>query len=283
MVSPRRILVRAASVLLGVTIATAVQAADLRVALRKVQESEIPRYQALGEYLAKRGITLRFVVVAGYPEAAQKFGEGTVDAMFGGSGVSCAMMIKGVAEPFARFNYADAPDTYSAVVVARKGVAPFDGTAAWFAGKRVAFQPLASGGEFFFRSLGPSRARAILLASSHRAALEALGKGEADVAVVKNHVWTKEKMSYLDFAQVGQDKGVNPDGPMIVATKVPAEVRKKLIDALMALEGDSSPDALAAKKTLKIRGFSRATSKDFRHTMGLVQRSGVTKDFSYKF
>jgi len=283
MIVTRRFLLRAASALLGLTLATAAQAADLRVAIRRVQESEIPKFRALADYLGKRGIGMRFVVVSGYPEAAQMFGDGAVDAMFGGSGVSCAMMVKGVAEPFARFDFTNAPDTYSAVVVARKGGPRFEPTAAWFAGKRVAFQPLASGGEFFFRSLGPSKAKAILVVDSHRRALEALAKGDADVAVVKNHVWNKEKMSYLDFEQVGEDVGVNPDGPMVVSARLPAALRQKLMGVLLALQGDDSPDAMAVKQTLKIRGFARATARDFRHTMGLVERSGVTKDFDYKF
>lgn len=278
-----RALLRTATILLGLTIFSAVQAADLRVVLRRSQEAEVKKYQALIDYLGKRGVAMSFVLVPGYPEAAQKFNDGSVDAMFGGSGVSCAMMVKGVAEPFARMVYSEAPDTYSAVVVARKGSPAFDGSAAWFAGKRVAFQPLASGGEFFFRSLGPSKAKAILLVDSHRSALEAMARGDADAAVVKNHTWNKEKASFADLVQVGQDKGVNPDGPIVLSVKTPPALRKTLLDALLALEADSSAEATAAKKALKIRGFAKATPKDFRHTMGLVERSGVTKDFDYKF
>jgi ABC-type phosphate/phosphonate transport system substrate-binding protein len=282
LISSKRLL-RAAAILTGLSLASAAQAADLRVVLRQSQEGEIGKYKALGGYLAKRGIQLKFVMVPGYREAAAKFGDGSVDAMFGGSGISCAMMVTGVAEPLARLAFTSAPQTYSAVVVAKRGSPAFDGTPGWFAGKRVAFQGLASGGEFFFRSLGPSAASGIVLAASHRAALDAVANGSAEVAVVKNHTWTKDKGAFPGLEQVGQDDGLNPDGPVIVSTRIAPELRKSLFDAMMALAEDASPEAAAAKGALQISGFLRATPKDFKHTMDLVERSGVTKDFAFRF
>jgi ABC-type phosphate/phosphonate transport system substrate-binding protein len=283
MYASRTLLARTTAALLGLLVTSTVQAADLRIAIRQAQEGEARKYQGLVEYLGKRGIQVSFVKIPDYRAAADMFGKGAVDAMFGGSGVACAMMIKGVAEPLVRPDFIDTPSTYSAAVIARKGSPRFDGTANWFAGKRVAFTALASGGEFFFRSLGPSKAASILFAESHGGALDALSRGLADAAVVKNHVWTRDQAKYPGFEKVGADDGVNPDGPLVVSRSLDAAVSKKLFEVLVALADDPSPEATAAKAGLRIRGYIRATPKDFRHTMKLVERAGVTRDFEYRF
>lgn len=277
------ILARVTAALLGLALAATVQAAELRIAIRQAQEGEARKYQGLVDYLGKRGIQVSFVRIPDYRAAADMFGKGTVDAMFGGSGVACAMMIKGVAEPLVRPDFIDTPSTYSALVIARKGSPRFEGTAAWFAGKRVALSPLASGGEFYFRSLGPSQAASILFADSHGGALDALSRGLADAAVVKNHVWTRDQAKYPGFESVGGDDGVNPDGPLVVSRSLAPATSKKLFEVLVALADDPSPEATAAKSGLRIRGYIRATPRDFRHTMKLVERAGVTKDFEYRF
>jgi ABC-type phosphate/phosphonate transport system substrate-binding protein len=169
------------------------------------------------------------------------------------------------------------------VVIAPKGSPRFDGTAGYFKGKRVIFAALASAGEFYFRSLGPSQAGAILKAASHGAALDALGRGQADVAVLKNHVWTKEQGSYAALEKVGGDAGENPDGAVILSKKLSPAAVRELSAALLALEGDPSPDAAEARKSLGIRGYVAASEKDFAHTLGLLTRAGVTKDFQFTF
>lgn len=265
------------------TSAGAARAADLQIAIQQAQAGEARKYQPLLEYLARRGIPARFVTIPDYQSAGDLFLSGKVDAMFAGSGISCAMIIKEAADPLVRPIAANGPSTYTAVVIAPRGTPPFDGTAAWFAGKRVIFAPLASAGEFYFRSLGPSRAAAILRAASHGAAVDALARGQADAAVVKNHVWNKEKGNYPHLVQVGADDGENPDGPLMVSRKLDKAVAQKLSAALLALEADGSPEAKAARAALAIDGFAPVAPSDFAHTMKLVKAAGVTKAFDFKF
>lgn len=274
---------RAAALALALTSASAAAAADLQIAIQQAQAGEARKYQALLDYLAKRGLPAKFVTIPDYQSAGTLFLSGKVDAMFGGSGISCAMMIKEAADPLVRPIAANGPSTYSAVVVAKKGTPAFDGTAGWFAGKRVIFAPLASAGEFYFRSLGPSKAAAILRAASHGAAVDALARGQADAAVVKNHVWNKEKGKYPQLVQVGADDGENPDGPLMVSRKLDKAIAQKLSAVLIALETDASAEAKAARAGLAIDGFAPVSASDFSHTMKMVKAAGVTKAFDFKF
>jgi ABC-type phosphate/phosphonate transport system substrate-binding protein len=259
------------------------RAADLKIALTQAQAGDARKYQPLLAYLAKKGVSASFVRAPDNRAAAEMFAAGQVDAMFGGSGVAATMLIKGLADPSLRPVNAQGPNTYAAVVIAPKGSPRFDGAGGYFEGKRVIFAALASAGEFFFRSLGPSKPAAALKAASHGAALDALARGQADVAILKNHVWTKEKGNYPALELVGGDSGENPDGAVILSKKLaPAKVQE-LSSALLALEADPSPEAAQAKKSLGIRGYSPASAKDFAHTVDLLTRAGVTKDFTFTF
>jgi ABC-type phosphate/phosphonate transport system substrate-binding protein len=261
----------------------AARAADLKIALTQAQAGDARKYQPLLAYLAKSGVPASFVRAPDNRAAAEMFASGEVDAMFGGSGIAGTMLIKGLAEPSLRPVNAQGASTYSAVVIAPKGTARFDGGGRYFDGKRVIFAALASAGEFYFRSLGPSKPAAILKAASHGAALDALARGQADVAVLKNHVWTKEQGSYPALEQVGADPGENPDGAVILSKKLPAATVRALSAVLLGLEGDASPEAVEAKRSLGIRGYAAASEKDFAHTVGLLTRAGVTKDFAFTF
>lgn len=273
----------AAAMLAVLSFATVARAADVRIAIIQAQAGEARKYQPLLEYLAKNGIAASFVAAPDYRGAADMFAKGNVDAMFGGSGIAGTMIIKGLAAPSVRQIPSEGVSTYHAVVVAPRGAAPFSGAASYFDGKRVIFTALASAGEFYFYSLGRSRPAAILRAASHGAALDALSRGQADVAVVKNHVWNKEKSKYPAFEQVGADSGENPDGTFIVSRKLAPKVVQEMAAALLALEADTSEKAVAAKQSLRIRGFAAATEKEFAHTLALLRKAGVSSSFAFAF
>jgi ABC-type phosphate/phosphonate transport system substrate-binding protein len=269
-----------AGALLG---AAAADAAEIKIAVTQAQAGEARKYQPLLQYLAGKGVKASFVTAPDYRAAANLFATGQVDGMFGGSGIAGAMLIKGLADPIVRADFADGVNTYHAVVVAPKGASRFDGAPEWFAGKRVIFTALASAGEFYFRSLGPSKAGALLKAASHGAALDALSRGQADVAVVKNHVWEKERTKYAALQQVGSDVGENPDGSFIVSRKLAPATVAQVKDALLALGADGSAPAKAARAALGIRGYIAASEKDFVHTLALLEKAGVSKDFAFSF
>lgn len=258
--------------------ASAAHAADIRIAVMQAQAGEARRYQPLLQYLSTKGISASFVTARDARDVDDMFGRGDVDAMFGGSGLAGTMILRGLAVPLSRPVPTNGPGTYHAVVVAPKGSARFSGSGAYFDGKRVIFTPLASAGELYLRSLGPSRPAAELKAASHGAAIDALARGRADVAVVKNHVWNAEKAKYPALEQVGEDSGENPDGSLIVSKRLAPATATALADALLALRADRSAAAAAAKERLVISGFVAATEADFAHTLALLTKAGVAKD-----
>jgi ABC-type phosphate/phosphonate transport system substrate-binding protein len=265
------------------TVAGTVHAADLKIAIMQAQAGDARKFQPLLDYLNKKGVPASFVTAQDYSSAADMFAKGAVDAMFSGSGIAGTMIIKGLATPLVRPVGSDGVSTYSAVVIAPKGNPKFTGDAGYFNGKRVIFSPLASAGEFYFHSLGPSKPAEIMKAASHGAAIDALSRGQADVAVVKNHVWSKEKDKYTTLEKVGGDKGENPDNTLIVSHKLDAGIAKKLAGILLGIKDDPSPEAAAVRNSLKIQGFIATTDKDFKHTLGLLKQAGVTKDFGFKY
>lgn len=257
--------------------------ADVKIALHQAQAGDARKYQPLLNYLSKKGVSAVFQTAPDYEAAMDMFAKGSVDAMFGGSGIAGTMIIKGLADPVVRPVGQDGVSTYNAVVVAPKGSPKFTGSADYFGGKKVIFSPLASAGEFYYRSLGPSKAKEIMKAANHGAALDALARGAADVAVVKNHVWNKEKGKYPNLVMLFEDTGQNPDGTLIVSKKMNPAMVQKISDALLAIKTDGSPEARAAMDSLKIREFIKTTEADFKHTVTMLKKAGVTKDFKFKF
>jgi ABC-type phosphate/phosphonate transport system substrate-binding protein len=268
--------------LAALALPAAATAADLRIVLTQSQAGEARKYQPLLDYLGKRGVQASFVTASDYRAAADLFAAGQADAMFGGSGVSAALLIKELASPLVRAVADGAPSTYHAVVIAPKGSPRFAGARS-FDGKRVIFAALASAGEFYFHSVGTSKPAAVLKAASHGAAVDALSRGQADVAVVKNHVWTSERAKFPGLELVGEDNGENPDGSFVVSRKLEPARARALAALLVGLKGDGSPEAAAAKSALKIQGYIPCTVKDFEHTLGLLKRAGVGKDFAFSF
>jgi ABC-type phosphate/phosphonate transport system substrate-binding protein len=270
-------------VLVGLATAGISMAAEIRIGIMQAQAGDARKYQPLLDYLGKKGLPATFVTASTYPAAADMFAKGQVDAMFSGSGVAGALLIKEVAEPLVRPVNQDGTSTYSAVVVVKKGKDKFTGSGEYFAGKRVIFTSLASSGEFYYHSLGASKAKEIMQAASHGAALDALSRGQADVAIVKNRVWDKEKSKYPDLEQIGKDKTENPDNSLMVSKKLAGGTAAKLASILLGLGNDTSDEAKAVKESLKITKFIKTTHADFKGTLAVLKKAGVTKSFAFKY
>lgn len=263
----------------------AARAEQFKIAIMQDQSGEAQKYKPLLDYLAKKGVEASFVTTRDYPAAAQMFAGGEVDAMFSGSGIAGTMILKGLADPLVRPVGKDGNSTYWAVVIAKKGAPKFNGKADYFKGKKVLYTALASSGEFYFRSIpGATAAGAeMATAGSHGAALEALDRGLADIAVVKNRVWDKNKSKFANLEEIGADKGENPDNTLIVSKKVAAATKDKVSAALLSVEGDSSAEASAVKESLGIQGYKKTSAKDFEHTLPLLKKAGVTPAFNFKY
>jgi ABC-type phosphate/phosphonate transport system substrate-binding protein len=259
------------------------QAEQLRITITQDQRDAAQKYKPLLDYLAKKGFNPSYVEAKDYPAAASLFAKGAVDAMFCGSGIAGAFMISELAVPLVRPMNMEGYSTYWAVVLARKGSLLFTGTADYFKGKRVIYTSLASSGEFYFKSLpGAAKAGAIrLIADSHGDAIEAVETGRADIAIVKNRVWDSVQHRYPNLVMVGEDRGGNPDGTLIVSANMPLSLKAKLAADLLALQSDPSLDAQAVKRSMKITGFIKTTEENFEHTLILLKKAGVTKMFMF--
>jgi len=279
--------------ILGVFLACAVmvfsaytlsQADELKIVIMQDQQGAAQRFRPLVDYMKGKGIDVSFVGTSNYTEAARMFEEGKADAMFSGSGVAGAMIIKGVSYPVVRPVDSDGNSTYWAVIVAPKGSPKYTGSNEYFKGKKVIFCSLASSGEFYFHSIGGHKvAGKMMNAASHGAAIDALSKGTADIAVIKNRVWDKVKSKYPEIETVGEDNGENPDGTLIISKKVSRQLAEKVKSALLALKDDTSAGAKAVRDGLRIQRYIDTTEKDFTHTLALLKQAGVDKSFDFSF
>lgn len=273
-----------AVVFMAVAFAGAAQAESFKVAFTQDKAGDGKKYKPLFDYLTSKGVQAEFAAAQDYNAAARMFEKGEVDAMFSGSGIAGAFIIKGIGTPLVRPVGSDGNSTYWAVIIAPKGAPAFTGNADYFNGKKVITTSLASSGEFFFKSLpGASKSTATLLkAASHGAAIDALSRGQADFAIVKNRVWDKEKSKFPNLVKVGEDKGgENPDGTLMVSTKANKATADKVASILLAIEADSSQGARDAKEALGFKGFIPTTEKDFEHNLGMLKDAGVTKGFTF--
>ncbi len=258
-------------------------AEQFRIAIMQDQSGVAEKFRPLLAYLSKKGVEATFISTQDYRSAAGMFVVGSADAMFSGSGVAGFMIMKDIAVPAVRPVDKNGHSTYWAVVIARKGAPKFTGSADYFNGKKVIFTSLASSGDFYFHSLpGAEKVKATeIKAASHGAALEALDKGEADIAIIKNRVWDSTKDKYPNLVLVGEDRGQNPDSTLIMSKKIPPTLQARISDALLALKEDTSAEAAAVKQSLGIQGYIRTTLKDFDHTLSLLKKAGADKALSF--
>ena len=259
-----------------------VQGAEFKIGIMQDTPGVAKQYGPLIELFKANNIEVKLQGYSNYTDAAVKFANGEVDAMFAGSGVAGAMMIKKVAYPLLRPVSEDGYSTYWAVVLAPKGSPRFTGDPAYFKDKKIMCSALASSGEFFARSfLGKDRE--LMKAGSHGVAIDGVAKGLADVAIVKNRVWDKTKDKYPGVELVGQDNGENPDNTLIVSYKTDKEVVAGVEKVLYGLENNTSPAAAEVKKSLKITKYIPTTEADFQHTLALLAKAGVTADFNFSY
>lgn len=261
------------------------QAAEFKIVIMQDDKGAAERYQPLLAYLKKKGIDSTLVGAPNYTAAAKMFTAGEGDAMFSGSGVAGTLIIKDLATPSVRPLSKEGHSTYWGVIIAPKGSPKFTGSAEYFKDKKVIFTALASSGEFFYRSIPNIKniKATTMIAASHGAALDVLTRGTADIAIVKNRVWDKKAGDFPTLEKVGEDKNENPDMALMISKKANPKIASKISDALLSLKGDTSPEAQAVKEKLSIQGYIKTTKEDFKHTLSLLKKAGVTKAFDFKY
>ena len=75
------------------------QAQTIKIGIMQAQQGEALKYTPMKEYLKTQGIDLTLVGFSNYADAAKKFANNEVDAMFAGSGVGWIMIIKDALTP----------------------------------------------------------------------------------------------------------------------------------------------------------------------------------------
>jgi ABC-type phosphate/phosphonate transport system substrate-binding protein len=237
-------------------------------------------FAPLIKYFKTKGLDIKLLGFHSYRDAANKFKNGKIDAMFAGSGVAAIMILKDLASPLVRPLHNGGWSTYRAVVIIPKSNNDFKLTPEYFADKKIICCALASSGEFFCNAL-LGKSKKLLIAGNHGNAISALSKGAADIAIVKNRVWDQVKKSYPNLKKITQDTGENPDWTLIVSKNLPAKIKEKLKNILLNLDSDSSPEAYSVRNSLKIKGYIPTNIEDFKHTLQLLKKAGINKDFNF--
>jgi ABC-type phosphate/phosphonate transport system substrate-binding protein len=249
---------------------------------------ELSKYKDIQIYLQVRSTQIETVhlnVTKSYAEAVDLFRSGRIDGMFAGSFVAAILIRKGEAKPVVRAVLNDGATTYHALIVARKGTAPFGGVED-LKGKRVAYCALASSGEIFARSLlapgeKPENVFTPVVTGSHLEALKALKSERADYALVKNLVWYPSK--YKSLAVVGENREENPNNTLILTNAAYEKFGDELTRLFLRIEKDSSFGALEMKMALSARGFMLTGEEDFLDTFEIIEKARInpiTFDFS---
>lgn len=269
----------------GVAQVPAAEGQKFRIAIMQSEHGAAQQYRPLENYLLTKGIEVKLVATPSYPAAAKMFTNGEVDGMFSGSGVAGAMILKELAVPILRPVDTKGHSTYWAVLVAPKDASQFTGSSDYFAKKKVIFCSLASSGEFYYRSIPDIMGvdSVMIPAVSHGAAVAGLAKGVGDVAIVKNWVWDSVKEKYPNLKMVGRDNGENPNGTLIVSKKAPQDLVQAVTEVMMELSESKSPEATLVREQLGISKYVLTSQDDFKHTLNLLSRAGVDKNFNFKY
>lgn len=82
---------------------------------------------------------------------------------------------------------------------------------------------------------------------------------------------------------VGQDTGENPGNTLIVSNKTDKDLVARVKEILLGIGDDKSKEALAVRMSLNAEKFIPTTVEDFSHTIPLLKKTGVTKDFNFSY
>lgn len=253
---------------------------ELKIGIMQDRHGVAQKYAPLIEYCSAHDLHIKLIGFKSYKDAAEKFTQGKIDAMFTGSGVAALLIMKGIAYPLLRPVTVEGWSTYHAVVIVPKAVKDFKLDRDYLKNKRIICCSLASSGEFFCRTL-LGKNKKLLKAGNHGNAIGALAKKAADVAVVKNLVWYKVKDKYPELKSVAEDYGENPNNTLMFSSKTPESLAGKVKKILLGLKDDKSENGEKLKKSLSIKGYIPTTEADFQHTFELLKKAGITKDFKF--
>ena len=258
---------------------TSAFAQSFRIAVMESEEGASEKYLPLVRYLKTNGVDATFVPAKNYIHASKMFESDQADGMFSSASIAGILIIKEVAYPVARPLTKKGWSTSWTVVIGGKGSPKFEENAAYFKDKRVAFTTLDLSGDFFFRAIQGSADAGATITSveSHSAAVEALSRGVADIAIINNRAWDEVKAKYPGLDVVGEGSGKSPEMTLILSKKTDISVTTKVKDLLLSFGKSRSPEAKLVKKSLNIKGYIETTMDDFKYAVSVLEKAGVTK------
>jgi ABC-type phosphate/phosphonate transport system substrate-binding protein len=238
------------------------------------------KYYTLANYIKANGLDTTIHKFTRYNHAIKAFSDHKLDAMISGSGVAGILILKDIAYPILRPLNVQGWSTYRAVIISHKGSKKYNKRSAFFNNKSVAATELASSGEFFIKSINNS-SLTMLPVGSHLLALRSLARGVSDIAIIKNRVWDSVFLHYPQLEKVGEVLGSNPNNPLMISRQTDLQAVNKIRAILQKLEFDDSKLALQVKQQLQIEKYIVTTLDDFKYTIKLLQRAGVTKEYKF--
>lgn len=245
---------------------------------------QVKRHRPLAEYLGERlGIEVKFTILSRYGDIVDRFASRGMDGAFFGIFTSVLAMEKLGVEPVARPVSLDGGSTAQGYVIARRdsGIRSVGDAR----GKRAVFVDRATATGYVFavallREMGIRNLddyfSEYYFTGSHDTAVFAVLDGRADVGVVKSRILKRlvQKDPLIkDETRVIARSISLPDTTLCINESVPRELRERLREALLSMDGDEKGREVLAR--MGIARFAAADRDDFGPVYELAEEAGI--------
>ena len=245
---------------------------------------QMERFRPLAEYLSQRlGMPVELTMLSRYGNIVERMENKDVDAAFLGSFTGALASAQLGMIPIVRPINLDGSSTYWGYIFVRK-----DGgieTAEQMKGLRLALVERATTAGFVFPvayfhgegiDIDDGFFGDVQFWGSHDAAINAVLEGQADVGAAKNTIW--EHLMRVD-PRVGEELRILatsakvPSNGLLVAPDVTPELRDRIRDLLLDLEG--SPGASEILQRLRFKGFVPTSRESYQPVFDLATEAGI--------
>jgi len=252
---------------------------------------QVRRYEPLADYLSKKtGVRVTLKVLTYRGNVIDNFQFLKLDgAFFGSFSYSLARARLGVVA-LARPEYPDGSSSYHGVLFVRKdsGI----GTVRQMKGKRLALVARATTAGYLFPSIFLGRAgvrapetffKEIYYAGTHEGTIDDVLDRKADVGVSKNTVYNRFAAENprigRELVILGKSDDV-PENALAVRQGIEDSVRRKLVDALIAMHAD--PEGAKVLEAFGARRFIGTADADYMPVMSYTRELGIDlADFKF--
>ncbi len=252
---------------------------------------QVRRYEPLADYLSKKtGVRVTLKILTYRGNVIDNFQFLKLDgAFFGSFSYSLARAKLGVVA-LARPEYPDGSSSYHGVLFVRKdsGI----GTVRQMKGKRLALVARATTAGYLFPSIFLGRAgvrapetffKEIYYAGTHEGTIDDVLDRKADVGVSKNTVYNRFAAENprigRELVILGKSDDV-PENALAVRQGIEDSVRRKLVDALIAMHAD--PEGAKVLEAFGARRFIGTADADYMPVMSYTRELGIDlADFKF--